>query len=234
MELHEPRNIALCFDHGRSVRYDMFHGYKADREKKYRQMDEVDRELYQDMRRQVGLLKKRILPALGFSNVFYQSGLEGDDIIAKLCETLPNNRRGMIVGRDHDFYQLICRRITMWDPNDAALIRERTIAETYGVGPDQWVNVKSIAGCKTDSIPGIAGVGEKTAAKFIAGRLAPESKAFQKITKGNKIWRKNLKLVSLPHKDTKPERMKKNKFRKKKWLRVLREFGIRTIPCPMR
>jgi len=82
--------------------------------------------------------------------------------------------------------------------NGKMMLTEAWLIGEYGIAPSQWADVKAIAGCSSDGVEGVRGVGEKTAAKFLRGNLKPASKAHQAIVAGNNVWRRNLPLVRLP------------------------------------
>ena len=82
-------------------------------------------------------------------------------------------------------------------------ITEKSFIEEYGIQPYQWGTVKAIAGCTSDEVPGIRGVGEKTAIQYIKQKMNTKTKAFQNITcpEGQTIISRNRPLVILPFKN---------------------------------
>lgn len=196
---HVTPHIAFCFDRGPFLREQAYPAYKLKRKEKYEKKTCLERELSDELRRQIKRLRRKWLPELGYVNVFSQLGYEGDDIIAVLCGQLPKKDRAIIVASDHDLFQCISDRISVWNPTTKKLLTRAAFVRTWGLGPSQWADVKAIAGCDSDGVTGVDGVGEKTACKFIAGTLKQESVAFKKIAAGNKIWRQNKALVTLPY-----------------------------------
>ena len=150
-------HIAVIFDAGRrSFRNDIYPEYKAHR-------PEPPPELVP----QFGLVRDATrafnIPAIEVP------GLEADDLIATYA------RRGVeagatvtIISSDKDLMQLIRPGIEMFDPLKSKPIGEAEVREKFGVGPDKVVDVQSLAGDSTDNVPGVPGIGVKTAAELIA------------------------------------------------------------------
>jgi len=98
---------------------------------------------------------------MGFP-VFYCDDYEADDVIATLSERFEES---VIVARDADLYQLLNDKVVIYD-----LFEERGIdwfSEEFGITPEDWILVKAIAGCGSDEVVGVEGIGEKTAVKLI-------------------------------------------------------------------
>jgi DNA polymerase I len=94
---------------------------------------------------------------------------EADDLIAtyareaeKVCATVT------IVSSDKDLMQLISDRISMWDPIKQKPIGAAEVREKFGVGPEKVVEVQALIGDSVDNVPGVPGIGPKTAAELIA------------------------------------------------------------------
>ncbi|MDP6867966.1 MAG: DNA polymerase I [Acidimicrobiales bacterium] len=158
---HEPDGVAVAFDRpGGTFRHERLPSYKANREKQedtlYQQLDLV-REL-------VGALGLRVVDADGF---------EADDVLATLATLARDAGRDVtVVTGDRDSYQLV------EDPHvrvlynkrgvsDYALYDEAGILERTGVRPVDYVAYAALRGDPSDNLPGVPGVGEKTAAKLI-------------------------------------------------------------------
>lgn len=184
---------AFFFDSRHSFRRDLFPAYKAKRRNK------TPEELADGaaMREQLELLRKEILPAIGFP-CYRQSGLESDDLIASTCEGLTS--KGIIITADEDLLQCISELVHWFDPSKDKYFDLATMIHEKRVNPNDWVNVKCMAGCSTDGVAGIPGIGEKTATDFI-WRLVPPSKKLAAINspEGMKIARRNYDLICLPH-----------------------------------
>lgn len=214
--------VVFCFDCGRSLRSIHLPTYKGNREQTEARIE---------LRKQIQILRRQYLFEIGFQNVIYEKGYEADDIIASLCMTIPDQDQIIIVSADKDLFQLLSQRVSLYNPSKKATVTAASFSIEYGVDPIQWVDVKAIAGCNTDNIRGIEGVGEITAAKFINGRLKADSKAFQKIVAGNKTWRSNRILVKLPYPGLEKLKLSKEPdcVTKAGWLEFVEKFGMRSL-----
>ena len=228
-ELHCTNRIAFCFDSKASKRKEIYPNYKGTRAAKYAAMDEETRRTWEEFREQIQLLRREYLPSLGFRNIFCQKGYEADDLIASLCLTLPEDCRGIIVSGDGDLYQCLTDRISMWHPAKQKTVTSRSFRSTYGVDPIQWSQVKAIAGCTSDDIKGVKGVGEKTACAWLRGKLKPKQKTYQKISEGIAIHNQNIQLTRLPFPGTKPMKLTRDKFDPKAWKQLTKRFGLRSL-----
>jgi DNA polymerase I len=156
-------------------------------------------------------LTKEILPEIGFV-VYEQEGLESDDLIAKSARTISKDpsSSGVIISADGDLYQCISPNIHWFDPQRNLYHTPNSFLVDKGIDASNWGEVKAISGCDTDNVPGVPGVGWKTAVKFINGELPIRYKTHQAITsgEGQKTIKRNRELVVLPHKETKPISLK--------------------------
>lgn len=154
----KPTHIAIAFDYGKhTFRNDMFDGYKATR-----------KPMPDDLRVQVAPLKN-LLSVMGIKTVEMQ-GIEGDDVIGSLSKkfSVPT----IIVTGDRDSFQLVDDTTVVYlnkkGLSDVKVMDEKAILETYGVSPSQMVHVKALQGDSSDNIPGVKGIGEKTALNLIS------------------------------------------------------------------
>jgi 5'-3' exonuclease len=196
----QATNWIFCWDADkRSLRRgDIFPDYKIKKDNK----SPKDKELDKIARPQFKILRKHVLPLMGFSNQFLQKGYEADDTIAQII-TQYSIEKFIIVSRDNDLHQLLeGDRVVMFDPVKMGYFAEKHFTYKWGVKPNEWEFVKAIAGCSGDGVPGIEGVKEKTAIKFLKGQLKPTTQAYAKIIAGEKLCLDNLRLVKLPFEDT--------------------------------
>jgi len=226
LEMFDTTKIAFCFDHGKPLRSLDWPEYKSGRRKN--KTDE-QKEAIALVKQQIKAMRREYLPALGFTNILYQNGYEADDVIAKVVLDRPK-KNFVIVSSDQDLYQLLSSRVSLWNPHAKQLWTEDLFSKLKGVTPSQWVDVKAMAGCATDDIKGIVGVGEKTACRFLNGALDPKSAAYTKCVKGNKIWRRNMILVRLPYPEIQAFPLAPSENTQEKWLPVLRKLGIKSLP----
>jgi DNA polymerase-1 len=95
-------------------------------------------------------------------------GFEADDVIGTVATSCERDGDDVIVfSSDHDFYQLISERVSVFHPTQGELWDLTTFQEEHGIKPHQWVEVGALAGDGGDNIHGVPGVGIKTALKFI-------------------------------------------------------------------
>ncbi|MGE4013624.1 MAG: DNA polymerase I, partial [Alphaproteobacteria bacterium] len=95
-------------------------------------------------------------------------GFEADDIIATYArQAAKTGAKVTIVSSDKDLMQLVGGTIEMFDPMKNKPIRDAEVREKFGVGPDRVIDVQSLAGDSTDNVPGVPGIGVKTAAELI-------------------------------------------------------------------
>jgi len=152
----EPSHVAVAFDsRGKVFRHQMYPQYKANRPP-----------MPEELAAQVPFIKE-VVKALGFQS-FEEKGIEADDIIATAARAL--SREGhqvVIVSGDKDLLQLIDERVTMWDPMNDRVMDPDQVEKKYEVGPDQLLDCFSLIGDSSDNVPGVPGIGPKTAAKLI-------------------------------------------------------------------
>lgn len=114
---------------------------------------------------------KRIAAALGFT-ILEKEGYEADDIIGTVCRSADSHGEIMsyILTGDRDSLQLITdsTNVILMRNHEDELFDNSHFYDTYGITPSQFVDVKALMGDSSDCIPGVAGIGEKTALKLIA------------------------------------------------------------------
>jgi DNA polymerase-1 len=158
---HAPTHVALVFDASRrSFRHDLDESYKANRP-----------EAPDDLKPQFPLVRD-VARALNVP-VLEEPGVEADDVIGTLaCRAREQGWEVVIVTGDKDFAQLVGEKVSLYDPMAEASGRggwttRAEVEKKMGVPPEQMVEYQAILGDKIDNVPGIAGVGEVTAAALI-------------------------------------------------------------------
>ncbi len=149
-------HIAVIFDAGRrSFRNDIYPEYKAHR-------PEAPPELVPQFALVREATRAFNLPAIE------AAGFEADDLIATYARAAQESgAKVTIISSDKDLMQLIRPGVAMWDPMKNKPIGEAEVLEKFGVAPDRVVDVQSLAGDSTDNVPGVPGIGVKTAAELI-------------------------------------------------------------------
>ena len=202
-EKFKSRDFIFCWDSRKSYRGLIYPDYKKNRQQlKETEEEQVDRNQAYD---QFDELRTEILPYMGFKNIFHQTGYEGDDLIAFVSMRIPDQYT--IVTADEDLLQLIVRdRFCPVDfYNFKAITTYQNFTDTwYGLTPFDFAKIKAIAGCHSDNVAGITGIGETTAAKYLAGlRIGPAAMKKIELEK-DRFLKINLPLVSLPFQGRKP------------------------------
>lgn len=221
-------HVVFCFDHGKGHRETIFPGYKSAR--RDRKLSEDETEQIADMRRQVENIKTKVLKDCGFANVFYQEGYEADDVCAAVVEQLRGDDL-VLVSADRDLLQLLDGNVCLWDPTRKHCHTDKLFRADYGIDPDQWRRVKAIAGCSTDSVPGVRGVGESTAATFLRGELGEDSVKYQKIAEflDTPQYQVNLSLVSLPLPGLTIGEVSDKTVTQRGWNRAVGKHGMKSL-----
>jgi DNA polymerase I len=165
-ERHRPEYLGWVHDLGDSFRHREFPAYKATREK-------LSAELQQDFDRSVVRIEE-LLQAFGIP-VLGVEGYEADDVIGTLATAAAGRGlQAVIVSGDKDFYQLIGPRIALLNPGRGgpAAVEEQWVDETnagerFGIEPSQVVDYLALVGDSSDNVPGVRGIGGKTAVELL-------------------------------------------------------------------
>ena len=158
----QPDAVAFAFDlKAPTFRHQMYEGYKAQR-----------KGMPPELAMQLPLVKE-LLGYLGYV-IVEKEGYEADDILGTLASACCGGQNCVIATGDRDALQLVSDCITvllattkaggaLYTPMDVAAVQEK-----YGVTPTQLIDVKALMGDASDNIPGVAGIGEKTALQLIS------------------------------------------------------------------
>jgi len=227
--LFSTDRFVFCFDAGRNRRLEIYQQYKQNRKPKEDEPEEekIKRQQYHE---QVRRLRDEDLFKLGYRNVFWEDGYEADDLMASICLfSLPKGDQAIVVTSDADLLQVISFRVTVFDPRSGRRKTPQWFSRQYGVSPCQWADVKAIAGCQTDNVRGIDGVGEKSAIAFLAGRMNAEHKRFAAIVAGKDRWERNLRLVQLPYEGCPRYDLLEDRVSRERWRRTCEQWGMRSL-----
>lgn len=165
---HHPEYLGFVFDAGgeETFRHEVYEDYKATREK-------LDETLQQDFDTAMGRVRQ-ILEGFRIPVIELQ-GYEADDVIGTLArQAAERGLQAVIVSGDKDFYQLIGDGVALLNPGrggpaavEAEWVDESNAAERLGVPPDRVTDYLALIGDSSDNIPGVRGIGPKTAVKLI-------------------------------------------------------------------
>jgi DNA polymerase-1 len=157
IEQRKPDYLAMVIDSGdESVfRKEIYPEYKATRES-------PPSDFFPQEKRILEIVRDAGVP------IFAKPGFEADDLIATIAKRLcDEDYEIFLVSKDKDLRQILSPCTHMYDPTSDEVIDEKKLEEKVGYGPREAVEVQTLMGDAIDNIPGIPGVGEKTAAKFV-------------------------------------------------------------------
>ena len=152
----KPGHFVFVLDgHGKHFRHEIFPAYKANRPP-----------APEGLIAQIEPLKELAM-VLGMT-VVVSDGCEADDCIASLASAHSGDRPVVIVGVDKDLRQCLAPNVVMWDPaaKEEKIVTLDSFRTETGLEPWQWADVQALIGDSTDNVPGVKGIGEKTAEKL--------------------------------------------------------------------
>jgi len=153
---HKPTHFAVIFDSAKkNFRNDIYSEYKANRT-----------ETPEDLIPQFEYIRKAVkafsLPSIELINY------EADDLLATYAKKIVDaGAKVTVISSDKDLMQLVSEKIRLYDPMKNKVLGEKEVFEKFGVKPNQVIDVQSLAGDASDNIPGVPGIGVKTAAELI-------------------------------------------------------------------
>ncbi len=153
---YKPTHFAVIFDSARkNFRNDIYSDYKANRS-----------EAPEDLAPQFEYIRKSVeafnLPSIELINY------EADDLIATYSKLIINaGAKVTVISSDKDLMQLVSDNVRLYDPMKSKVLGEKEVIEKFGVKPNQVIDVQSLAGDSSDNIPGVPGIGIKTASELI-------------------------------------------------------------------
>ncbi len=154
---HKPSHMVVAFDAGRKTfRNDIYGDYKGTR-----------KPMPEELRCQLEPLKN-LLKEMGIKTI-EKLGIEADDIIGTIAKNI--NYNSIILTGDRDCLQLIDDKTEVWltkhGISEILSVNTRQLKEEFGLTPTQVIDLKSLMGDASDNIPGVAGIGEKTAMSLL-------------------------------------------------------------------
>ncbi len=157
MKDFKPRYIGIVFDSkGDTFRKQMYPQYKANRGAPP-----------EDLSPQIGKIME-LSEAIG-AKVVQKEGFEADDLIATVAKAAEKQGREVVlITGDKDFCQMVSEKITIFDPMKDEKTGVPEVKKKYGLPPEKFVDFLALTGDASDNIPGVEGVGPKSAAKLLA------------------------------------------------------------------
>lgn len=225
---YNTNDFAFTFDYGKGLREQKYPWYKGSRRK--RKLSEEEEQNRQEMRDQLDRLRTEYLTRIGYGNIFAQRGYEADDLMAAVAAGLDDGDRAIMVTSDQDAWQLLGRQVAVLDPRTKELMTARRFKREKGIHPSYWTEVKALAGCSSDDIPGAKQVGEKTAIKYLLGELkdGPQLRNIKE-WKASPNYRENQELIELPYPGTEMCNLRDHRPDRNGLRGLLVELGMTTL-----
>lgn len=156
---HNPEYLAMAFDtKGPTFRHDIYDAYKANRPP-----------MPEDLSVQIPYIKQ-VVQAMNIATVEL-AGYEADDIIGTMAREAENKGfQVVMVTGDKDFKQLVSSATSIWDPMKDRATNYDSIKADFSIEPSKWVDVMALTGDTSDNVPGVPGIGEKTALELIRSK----------------------------------------------------------------
>ena len=180
LEQEKPEYLAVAFDVGKTFRDEIFPEYKATREK-----------MPDELRSQIERIREMVdafhIPRLEME------GFEADDVLGSIAKIAAEQGLGVkIITGDRDLLQLVNERTAVYlAGDDQTYITDQDVINKLGVRPDQVVDYKALVGDASDNIPGVKGVGEKTATALLE-KFGTLDAIYQNIDQVENRWKAKL------------------------------------------
>jgi len=183
LEQEKPDYLAVAFDTGKTFRDDLYPEYKATRAK-----------MPDDLRPQIERIRE-LVDAFNIPRLEME-GFEADDVLGSAARWAVKQGLGVkIITGDRDLLQLVDERIIVSLPegrlSESRDFTPQAVMDYWGIHPEQVVDFKALVGDKSDNIPGVAGVGEKTAQALLA-KYAGLDEIYAHLAEIEPRWRKKL------------------------------------------
>lgn len=239
---YQPTDVGIIFDpKGGSFRHQLYPDYKANRKKMPEELSEQIEPLFE-------IIRAMGLPLLIIENV------EADDVIGTLSQRATQQKREVIISTgDKDMAQLVNTHVTLINTMNDTKLDIVGVKEKFGVMPEQMIDYLTLMGDTSDNVPGVMGVGPKTAAKWlneygslenmiqhadkISGKVGENFRAFIPqipLTRILLTIKHDVDLMQQPE-DLKllPQNIEKLKYffeeyEFKSWLKELQQFSVET------
>jgi DNA polymerase-1 len=210
--------IAFCFEGKTLHRRKFYPDYK-----KRKSIDKEERVSRVLLKKQIEEIRDVLLPDMGFRNIFCVDGYESDDLMAVLSKRQDFDIIYLVTG-DHDLFQCLRPGVKIYSPTNRKIYTHEWFFKEYGIYPEQWSEVKALAGCKSDNIKGIPGVGEKTALKIIQIKtIAMEPKGW------TNTFAHNMHLIELPWPGCPTPELKSDDYSIMAWKKFCLRMGMATL-----
>ena len=191
--LFNPRNTVIMWDSfSDSVRKREFAGYKERTSK----LSDEQAEGMAIVHDHYPLIVE-MCDHIGFAS-YHLEGYEADDLIALFIKKYPYLNK-VIITRDEDMYQCLDDNTVIYSPDDKKQKDRKWFIRTYDIVPEKWGLYKALAGCRSDTVPGVPGIGPKAAIPYLKGEAS--AKVIDKIKEKDDQYQLCQRLTVLPHPD---------------------------------
>lgn len=194
--------IMWDFDSNDGIRRKEFPTYKVDPNKLWEKLTQEEKKDILDFK-EIYYNIMNICRDLGFAS-YILKGYEADDLMTLFCKQYWSEFNNIVVTSDADLYQLLdIPNTVIYCPKKNKILNEKWFKKEYGIPVKDWVWIKTYAGCSSDRVPGVKGIGEQTAIKYLLGEASKKIK--DKINEAKKAGEIDLyyRLVELPHRTIK-------------------------------
>ncbi len=156
VEMYQPEHMAVIFDApGKTFRHELYETYKANR-------PPLPEELVSQIEPLHAMVRAMGLPLLQVA------GVEADDVIATLAKQAATQGMQVVISTgDKDMAQLVNERITLLDTMKDSVMDVEGVEQKFGVPPVRMIDYLALVGDSSDNVPGVPGIGPKTAAKLL-------------------------------------------------------------------
>src|SRR5688500_7735793 len=180
IEQEKPDYIAVAFDTGKTFRDELFPAYKGTREK-----------MPDDLSPQIGRIRQ-VVDAFNIPRLEME-GFEADDVLGSIARIATGQGLGVkIITGDRDLLQLVNERTAVYlAGDDQNYVTDEDVIRKLGIPPEQVVDYKALVGDKSDNIPGVAGIGEKTAISLLQ-KFGTLDNIYQNIDQVENRWKGKL------------------------------------------
>jgi 5'-3' exonuclease len=236
-KMFETNRFIFAWDSKKRYRQFVFPKYKMSRGKNLDEKALMKRRIAWE---QFSILRKEVLPNMGFKNILFLDGYESDDLLAYFAKVnCKNNSRIILLTGDNDMFQCL-NHCDIYHLYWKRILTAKRFEKDFGLPVSKWVDAKCLGGCNSDGVPGISGVSDPSKSKtskaflYLKGELKDGVvKSRIESEEGRKILRRNRILIKLPYSGFVPKGKKrissiethgKEKFRKKDFLDVFDQY----------
>jgi len=221
--LFNPVNTIILWDSFHdSVRKQEYAGYKERTSNLTDEQAEAKNKVHEEYPLIVEMCEQ-----LGFASELLE-GYEADDLFALYVNKYPYLNK-VLITRDEDLYQCLDENTIIYSPDDKKKKDRKWFIRKYGIVPEQWGLYKALAGCSSDTVPGIKGIGPKGALAYLKNEAS--SKISKKISDNIDQYELCKRLTVLPHPDLKEYniRYKITNLNILRWFEICQQMGFKSF-----